>query len=268
MIKFQYLGAFLGLLVALTAHADAKGEVPHQFSKNQCAICHKTAVGKNEAMDVPAVPSNVCVTCHPGTTGRISHPVDITPGIDLPPRLPLVNGRMSCLTCHVVHPTPFRGKPFRRSLLRKTGRGGPFCRACHPKNANHHALFEKAHPVSRSNTRLRLALDAHTQKCFRCHDRHLHPFGAEAGGSRAGRSEHGPAQLPVGAVLADVAAKNPKSFNPPAFLCAQMRLYDGRIGCGTCHSAYSKQKHMLVAGNHAGELCLQCHIKQAVPTYK
>ncbi len=191
----------------------------------------------------------------------MSHPVDITPGNRLPPELPLVNDRLSCLTCHVVHPTSLNANALRRSLLRKPGRGAQFCTVCHLREANDHTLFEKAHPFSRSHTGRQLALDAYTLQCAQCHDRHLRPRRAEVQSGRWKRSANGPGKHPVGVVLADVAVKNPKRFNPPAFLSEQMRLYDGRIGCGTCHSAYSKEKYMLVTDNRAGGLCLQCHIK-------
>ncbi len=191
----------------------------------------------------------------------MSHPVDIKPGSDLPPEMPLVKDRLSCLTCHVVHPTSLKANIFRRFLLRKTGMGAQFCMTCHRESGNDHALFEKAHPASRSNTGRHFALDAYTLQCAQCHDRHLRPWQAVVRKGRRGRSANGPGQHPVGAALADVAAKNPNRFNSPAFLSEQMRLYDGRIGCGTCHSAYSKEKNMLVTDNREGGLCLQCHIK-------
>lgn len=249
------------MLIIFATHADGKVKQPHQFLETQCGICHESVSGTNEAMDLPPVSSKICITCHPETAGSMSHPVDITPGNLPPPELPLVNGRLSCLTCHVVHPTPLRANVFRRSLLRRPGRGAQFCTACHRREVNDHTLFEKVHPLSRLNTGRQLALDAYTLQCAQCHDRYLRPRRAEVGSGRWRRSANGPGKHPVGVVLADVAAKNPKRFNPPAFLSQRMRLYDGRIGCGTCHSAYSKEKNMLVTDNRAGGLCLQCHIK-------
>ena len=258
---FKYISVLLSLLFFLSTHADGEVNPPHLFHKDQCGICHETVDDANEAMDLPSVSSRICISCHPGIVGSMSHPVDITPSNLLPSDLPLVNDRLSCLTCHVVHPTSLRANLFRRSLLRRSGRGAQFCTACHRRETNDHTLFEKAHPLSRPNSDRQLALDAYTLQCAQCHDRHLRPRRAEVGSGRWRRSANGPGRHPVGVVLADVAAKKPKSFNPPAFLSEQMRLYDGQIGCGTCHSAYSKEKNMLVTDNRAGGLCLQCHIK-------
>lgn len=259
--QFHSIGALLCLLIVFATHADGNVQRPHQFHQNQCAICHETVDGTNKAIDLPPVSSDICIACHPGITANMSHPVDIVPGNRLPPELPLVNDRLSCLTCHVVHPTSLNTNAPRRSLLRKPGRGAQFCTVCHLREADDHTLFEKAHPLSRSHTDRQLALDAYTLQCAQCHDRHLRPRRARAGSGRRRRSVNGPGKHPVGVALADVAAKNPKRFNPPVFLSEQMRLYDGRIGCGTCHSAYSKEKNMLVTDNRAGGLCLQCHIK-------
>lgn len=248
-------------MIVFAAHADGKVKRPHQFLRNQCSICHETVDGTNEAMDLPPVSSKICITCHPGIAGSMSHPVDVTPSNSLPAEMPLVHGRLSCLTCHFVHPTSLQAHAFRRSLLRKAGMGAQFCMTCHRRGGDEHTLFEKAHPVSRSNTGRQLALDAYTLQCAQCHDGHLRPRRAVVGSGKRIRSSNRPGQHPVGVLLADVAANNPKRFKPLALLSEQMRLYDGRIGCGTCHSAYSKEKNMLVTDNRAGGLCLQCHIK-------
>jgi predicted CXXCH cytochrome family protein len=36
-------------------------------------------------------------------------------------------------------------------------------------------------------------------------------------------------------------------------------LFDGNLGCGSCHSAYSKEPHLLVMNNRGSKLCLSCH---------
>lgn len=45
-----------------------------------------------------------------------------------------------------------------------------------------------------------------------------------------------------------------------AFYLDQMiRLYSGRLGCGTCHSVYSKHAKHLVMDNRGSRLCIACH---------
>jgi len=55
--------------------------------------------------------------------------------------------------------------------------------------------------------------------------------------------------------------KKPRQFTAPYDLPRELRLYDGKIGCGTCHNAFSKEKSMLVINNRRSRLCLECHIK-------
>jgi predicted CXXCH cytochrome family protein len=41
----------------------------------------------------------------------------------------------------------------------------------------------------------------------------------------------------------------------------EVKLYEGKIGCGSCHNIYSKEKYMLVISNDSSVLCLECHLK-------
>ena len=92
--------------------------------------------------------SQRCLTCHDGTTGagisfalgggtgRGDHPVDVgyersrardrrlRPSAELPPSLPLVNGRIACTTCHAPESTEpgHTAMPMRLSAM---------CLACH-----------------------------------------------------------------------------------------------------------------------------------------
>jgi predicted CXXCH cytochrome family protein len=45
----------------------------------------------------------------------------------------------------------------------------------------------------------------------------------------------------------------------PADLDDRIRLFEDRIECGSCHSPYSEEEHLLVMPNHDSALCLSCH---------
>ena len=66
---------------------------------------------------------------------------------------------------------------------------------------------------------------------------------------------------PVGVSLDRVAVKKPREFNLPQTLPKEIRLFNGKIGCGTCHNAFSNEKSMLVMNNYRSRLCLKCHNK-------
>jgi predicted CXXCH cytochrome family protein len=66
---------------------------------------------------------------------------------------------------------------------------------------------------------------------------------------------------PVGISFRQIAARYPDEFNSPSTLPQEMRLFEGKIGCGTCHNGYSKEKYMLVMNNWRSKMCLTCHKK-------
>ena len=39
----------------------------------------------------------------------------------------------------------------------------------------------------------------------------------------------------------------------------RIRLFDDRVGCGSCHSPYSTRDDQLVMSNERSRLCLSCH---------
>jgi predicted CXXCH cytochrome family protein len=103
-------------------------------------------------------------------------------------------------------------------------------------------------------------LDIYTLQCVECHDKYLdRSFGSYAAG--------GPNRIfalsshPVGVSLERIAAKKPRRFNFPHALPREIILFNGKIGCGTCHNAFSKEKSMLVMNNRRSRSCLKCHKK-------
>jgi predicted CXXCH cytochrome family protein len=50
-------------------------------------------------------------------------------------------------------------------------------------------------------------------------------------------------------------------FAHPSRLDPSVVLFNGKIGCGTCHNLYSKRKYYLSASNERSALCFQCHVK-------
>ena len=230
----------------------------HEFSKRECEKCHVDA-DKNPGSLKPMSNSR-CVNCHADLNQSQPHPVDIPPSILLPDDMPLVNGKLGCITCHFFHPFSEKYQNRSGNLLRRPGRGALFCGACHRIIGKVHVVFENIHRDSYRLSGRNSSLDAYTLQCVECHDSYLdRSFGSDAAASRSSfsrRSNH-----PVGVSLAQISAKNPLKFNDPYALPPNIRLFNGKIGCGTCHNAFSKEKSMLVMNNWRSRLCLKCHIK-------
>ena len=230
----------------------------HRSSKRDCEMCHLDA--DKDPGSLKPMSNSRCTGCHADLKQSQPHPVDISPNTLLPDEMPLVNGKLGCITCHFFHPFSDKYKNRSGNLLRKPGRGVIFCASCHRIDEKEHVVFENIHRDSYRLSARNSSLDTYTLQCVECHDRYLdRSFGFDGAGKRSRfsrRSNH-----PVGVSLAQVSAKNPLGFNHPYSLPQNLRLFNGKIGCGTCHNAFSKDKSMLVMSNWRSRLCLKCHIK-------
>ncbi len=116
----------------------ARAESPH-WKRDRCGDCHEMSGGR--AMPIaPAEADRLCLSCHDGTNASAEpHPIH-RPGhadmVSTPAEWPLVDGRLTCLTCHdilrhcevdVVRPE------VNPVLLRGTLSENPldFCMQCH-----------------------------------------------------------------------------------------------------------------------------------------
>ncbi len=50
-------------------------------------------------------------------------------------------------------------------------------------------------------------------------------------------------------------------FNYPPTDAERIRLFDGKVGCGSCHSLYADNPAYLAVKQNYGRLCRSCHIK-------
>jgi predicted CXXCH cytochrome family protein len=203
-----------------------------------------------------------CSSCHTVKAPELSHPVDVEPGMQVPAFLPLSEeGRINCLTCHdsslAAHDDPLKRS---QGLLRGSLRAGALCSQCHGDGSlasagGSHAFTELPAHLEQSMGALgpiagtSQGIDRESRTCIGCHDGTTasnmvdasHPFGVPYAGS-----------LPV-------ADGGSFRLTPAYRLDARIRLFDGAIGCGSCHSPYSKREKMVVMRNDYNQLCASCH---------
>jgi predicted CXXCH cytochrome family protein len=175
--------------------------------------------------------------------------------------MPLVNKKMSCITCHYVHPFSNKSEDAGYFLLRKPKKSILFCSSCHEVDykEHKHLYYENIHEGSSLGTRKELPIDLYTLQCVECHERYMDDyFASSLTESRNSRSR---VNHPVGRSLTGIAGKYPDKFNQVSSLSSKVRLFGGKIGGGTCHNAFSKEKFMLVIRNDRSELCFECHKK-------
>lgn len=108
-------------------HSDPKG--------NNCVQCHHIHGGAEHLLTHPV--DQLCARCHKDQ--KFNHrPVLDLAGTDRAKGIHLVDGRISCVTCHGPH-----GFDTRNKILREKSSLVPFCSSCH--GAQGENLFLQAH---------------------------------------------------------------------------------------------------------------------------
>ncbi|NOX25002.1 MAG: hypothetical protein GXP59_02590 [Deltaproteobacteria bacterium] len=242
------------LTLAVSAAALVlSSQKPHQFSADQCLICHTDAKGGDD--DLRSDITEACATCHPTLRNYQAHPTDIIPRIPIPADMLLINGRLTCITCHDVHDK----SEHHRNFLRRGVSGKPFCLICHDVDAEGHLFIGTTHNGNYKVSDPTSQIDSTTLLCLECHSDRIDALdkglGAGTWSHSDGRSEH-----PVGVSYEEAYRKHPRAYVPPGMLNKGLELYDGKIGCGTCHNPYTGKKNMLTVGNKHSTLCFACHI--------
>jgi predicted CXXCH cytochrome family protein len=216
-----------------------------------------------------------CGTCHV-PDGLFSHPVDIPPSMAVPEHLPLVDGRLSCVTCHRAESATEHAlaRHTHSALLRGTLTGPAFCQQCHEpsdpgRSAMHSVALGRAHLRSPttivsfkggSKASFNETSVLTSAECLACHD-----------GSVAIAVQHAvPGQDWVGdRRRIGLLPSHPVSITYPdregyvnrSNLDGRLRLHDGRVECSSCHSLYASEPDLLVVPNDRSTLCLSCHDK-------
>jgi len=118
--KYQAIGLFFLLLIMLLSNTSWAGPVGHK----SCTDCHLTAKPASDGSDLTQPVTVLCINCHK-YGGRSDHAVGIPPGTEGTGGLPLVAGKIACITCHNMHAET-------RMLLRINTED--LCLACHPNH--------------------------------------------------------------------------------------------------------------------------------------
>lgn len=211
---------------------------------------------------------NQCAACH-AFERETSHPVGVLAPLQSPADLPLVDGRITCFTCHdelalAGHEhDDAAGNP----MLRRDPYAEGLCTACHSIGtalASPHATgMLSAHTGQPTPAFLSGAagIDEPSASCMACHDGAI---AGDAGGHQTRRlSFEGRTEHPIGVDLRDRNVGQPDEMLlvSESALDSRVRLFDGKVGCGSCHNQYSSRENLLVMSNDQSRLCLACHIQ-------
>ena len=254
--KWIIITLFLaGVIAVVYGVADE----PHEFLSGDCGICHVDA--ENDPLVFKTDVTGACATCHLDIEEIQSHPTDLYPALSVPEDMPLIDGMLKCITCHYAHPKKKRQLVKKHYFLRRQVRGPLFCNICHELNERGHVVMAKVHIGTYTVTDRATRIDRVSMECIECHDDYINEPDDFLG---AGKWDHmGRSRLshPIGSAYKEISMKKMRKYNPPDMLRKEINFFDGKIGCGTCHSIYSGRKNMLVMDNTGSRLCMECHIK-------
>lgn len=204
-----------------------------------------------------------CSDCH-RFERELSHPVGVKPSMPIPEEFPLEGGLLTCNTCHEVGAGHAAGSS--TGLVRRGRAAEGLCVQCHSagdRSEQGHAgvrdmpahLSGKGRGSSDPGP-----FDAESRSCLGCHDGIAASESDRMPGFAMGHDGMG--GHPIGVRLLP-HGRSPRGdgarYVDPARLDGRIRLFDGGVGCGSCHSVYSGRDQLLVVSNFKSGLCLSCH---------
>ncbi|MHC4975053.1 MAG: hypothetical protein ACYTF7_00440 [Planctomycetota bacterium] len=208
-----------------------------------------------------------CDACHSVDSGA-AHPVNVTASMDVPEWLPLEHNTLTCNTCHENADARMHALAveFGDPLLRGGLTPQTLCVSCHEasfsSSASHASSLGWAHSETSSRS---LAsgfpsdhlVDEQSARCLSCHDG-SYATDVSSGVGTPSLSSH-PTDHPIGISMLDAHRRDTPLASPDS-LDPRIQLYDGNIGCGSCHNLYSHLPDHLVMSNYQSKLCMSCHL--------
>jgi len=237
----------------------------HDF-RGRCEFCHLTQPKDGEVGRFTRDISFLCLDCH-NVSSRNSHPIGMIPSMKVPEGFALSwSGKMTCATCHDPHAAD-SGDDL--NFMRTTARGKDFCDLCHrgslPIGGGVHVgsvgiAHSKSGVVEDGNS-FNQVVDPITLECLNCHDGVIASDASyKVLGGEAVTYQRRGLSHPIGMDYRK-AALHDRELRPVEMISPEIALYDGKVGCASCHNPYSRQRRMLIIDNVGSALCRECHIK-------
>lgn len=252
---------FLLMLSGIIVYSFTNSK-PHQFKDGQCGFCH---LNYEQPLRFRDNITTLCNYCHGKNRNALSHIVGIKPSMQTPADFHLdENGEMTCVTCHNIHmDTADQITGERSYLLRSNLREREFCDACHGNTTEmvqertlpvHAGVLETAH--FGYYTGGIYSIDRVSYVCLSCHE------GATASSAPVAFKTGHPigGSHPIGMDYMKVYRKN-KDLRSARSLSPEIKLFEGKVGCTSCHNPFNLAKHQLSITSEESKLCFECHLK-------
>ncbi|MBI5233416.1 MAG: cytochrome c3 family protein [Deltaproteobacteria bacterium] len=268
MRKFLVPAAIFLLVVVVmfAGYVLSEWKSYHNF-EDMCGACHlNDPWEKDKPLVFTKDISALCFGCHEDIK-ELSHPVDVEPDMEVPWFFPLDwKGDLTCTSCHTTH-----RQGYGRYNIRVNFRGEGLCILCHNdlNEEIHTTTIASVHitdaPLGRYDSgALNYYLDELSMRCLTCHDA---VFGKDAdiekpraGGDYSHTKDLGISH-PIGVSYVDISMRWQGAYRRPEDLPRGIRLFNGTVGCCSCHNPYSERHYDLVMSNDGSALCFACHRK-------
>ena len=256
----------------------------HHFELS-CQTCHIPGNTNNNSnyeqdniwqMSVDINSACLSSGCH-NYSHTLNHPIGVTVTTQVHDDLPLDNSsQITCLTCHSDPDYSPSANPEDNmdSRMLISPRGDDLCASCHLKMSgttvqkSHWRFSNKAHLGSINPDKIQSSnrvytfrqIDSESQTCVSCHEDVTitipgeNETMTERYDRRSRMRDH-----PIGMSYQRTMTNDMYGFNVSAIDNEEIRFFDGKVGCGSCHSLYSRQKNYVVANTNGKTLCRQCH---------
>ena len=265
----------------LASGQSLKAGIPLHHFDVSCDNCHESGAANSPSGQIKADINRQCTLtgCHVFEP-PLNHPVGVVAKVDLPANMPLDrDSRITCLTCHDdTRSSQVTGNMnANKERMLRLPAGSRFCSTCHSKSG--YSLVEQSHwrfsanahlgsinPGSQASYNIEQSIggiDTESRTCLSCHDDITPGIPQEDGGGLQkfarwrNMSDH-----PIGVDYQRAAMQQLNGYRFPLMTGEGIRLFDGKLGCGSCHSLYAtRNKSFLVVRSQGGVLCRRCHNK-------
>ncbi len=221
-----------------------------------CSKCHlaKEKINKQNAHLLIDFQENLCQGCHQSST-TTSHPSGIHPSIPIPQPFSVDwKGELTCSSCHFIH-----NKPNKMNKGNKSAR--QYCLLCHRDEFFEHmkdegvSLMGLGHLNKRPEPRY-AGFDQFSIQCISCHEQQDGMLNIGTSGNNMRHSGNGGSH-PIGRKYRD--AERHGGYVPMDSVNPLIEFPDGKVGCTSCHQAYTKNHGKLVLEGPGTNLCMECH---------
>ena len=269
---------------SVLAEKQSPKETPLHHFQLPCVSCHDPESAdpnhppqeRDNVGEVKGDINRLCTAsgCH-NFDSLLNHPVGIKPKTTIPRNMPLDrNSRITCLTCHDKPGSSDNTDEGRERSLHLP-QGVKFCSACHTRmggtlvKQSHWQFSTRAHLISKKSRFPEPAnfqsfsgnIDPESRSCLSCHDNVTVTIPPQNETTRQKKrrwrkmTDH-----PIGMEYRSVALRKMNGYKFP-LMGDKIRLFNGRVGCGSCHSLYAQTKNNLIDRYERGVLCRGCHNK-------